>query len=172
MPGCNMRHTFTIVLIFLAAQFIFALPANVVPNFQNPAAGIYTAGQPTGEGFDLLAAKGLRTVINVLPESYCVPDEPATVTGKGMTYRSVPFDTSNFRMETVEHFADVLKSAKKPVLIHCSTGNHAAGMWFAYRILFEDAALEQALTEARIIGLRPELEEKLVGPVLAARRER
>jgi protein tyrosine phosphatase (PTP) superfamily phosphohydrolase (DUF442 family) len=71
----------------------------------------------------------------------------------------------------VERFAYVLETAKKPVLIHCSTGNHAAAVWFSYRMLYEDASLDQALVEARLIGLRPQLEETLIGSVLAARRD-
>ena len=166
-----MKRTFIIFSIFLTSQLLFAIPANLVPNFQHADRGIYTAGQPTTEGFELLASTGLRTVINVLPEKYCVRDEATVVRGKGMTYRSIPFDTSSFRKQTVEQFAEVLKAVKKPVLIHCSTGNHAGGIWFAYRILFENASLDQALAEARLIGMRPELEERLVGPVLEARRE-
>ena len=166
-----MKNALVIAFIFVAS-LLLAIPANQVPNLQSPRQQIYTAGQPTDDGFELLATMGLQTVINVLPEKYCEPAEPATVTRNGMTYRSVPFRTTSFSKQTVEHFAHVLETAKKPVLIHCSTGNHAAGMWFAYRILIEDASLDEALMEARMIGLRPELEEMLVGPVLQARRER
>ena len=166
-----MKRAFTFLAVLMISEFLFAIPANLVPNFQHADQGIFTAGQPTPEGFQLLASMGLRTVINVLPEKYCVRDEAATVRSNRMTYRSIPFDTFSFRKETVEQFADVLKRAKKPVLIHCSTGNHAGGIWFAYRILFDNAPLDQALSEARLIGMRPELEAKLVGPVLEARRE-
>ena len=166
-----MKRTLIILTVFLTSQVLFAIPANLVPNFHHADHGIYTSGQPTHEGFEVLASMGLQTVINVLPEKYCMRDESAIVRQSGMIYRSIPFDTSRFRKEPVEQFAEVLKKAKKPVLIHCSTGNHAGGMWFAYRILYEDAPFDQALAEARAIGMRPELEETIVAPVLQARRE-
>lgn len=164
------KQALTVVIMLIALSLGFSLPANLVPNFQNPQQGIFTSGQPTTEGFELLAQQGLKTVINVLPEKYCIRDEADVVRQNGMTYRTVPFDTVHFRKETIEHFADIIKTANKPVLIHCSTGNHAGGVWFAYRVLYENAPVEVALQEARLIGLRPSLEETLVDSVLAARR--
>jgi uncharacterized protein (TIGR01244 family) len=160
--GFVMKQGLVLFCVFVFAQFLFAIPANVVPNLQSPRPEVYTSGQPTNEGFEQLADQGIKSVINVLPEKYCVRDEAQIVMANGMTYRTIPFNTSSFRKETVEQFADILRTVKKPVLIHCSTGNHVGGMWFSYLYLIENRKLEEALMEARMIGLRPKLEKDLV----------
>ena len=151
------------LLITILATFVFILAYSVdqIPNLQQPQVFVYTSGQPSEEGFRKLSAMGIKTVINVLPENQCVPNESEIVTANNMTYRSVPFHLSGFKKETIEHFAEVLKKAEKPVLIHCATGNHVGGLWFAYRVLEQDIPFEQAISEGRKIGMRPELENAL-----------
>lgn len=149
---------FTILGTFV---FVFGYTVDQIPNLQQPRVFMYTSGQPSEEGFRKLSAMGIKTVINVLPEKQCVPNEQEMVTANSMVYRSVPFHLSGFKKQTIDHFAAVLKKAEKPVLIHCATGNHVGGLWFAYRLLEEDIPVEQALSEARKIGMRPELENNL-----------
>ncbi len=145
------------------------MPAGEIPNLQQPQDKIFTSGKPDQGGFDHIAASGIKTVINVLPERNCVPGEAEIVMSNNMDYRTVPFHLFEFRKETIEQFADVLKNAQKPVLIHCGTGNHAGGIWFAYRVLVEKAPLDEALKEGRMIGMRKELEERLFDWVLENR---
>lgn len=133
-----------------------------VPNFQNPRADVYTSGQPDEAGFRILAEKGIKTVINVLPERQTMQEEASLVARNKMVYRSVPFDLISYRRATIDQFARVLKTSPKPVLIHCSTGNHVGGMWFAYRVLIEKAPLAYALEEGRQIGMKPFLEGSLL----------
>src|SRR4029078_8864839 len=157
-----MKRGIVFLCILTLAEFLFAVPANLVPNLQSPRPEILTSGQPTNEGFEQLANEGIRSVINVLPEKYYVKEEAQIVLANGMVYRTIPFNTTNFRKETVEQFADTLRKIRKPVLIHCSTGNHVGGMWFSYRYLIEKRPLEEALMEARMIGLRLGLEYTIV----------
>jgi uncharacterized protein (TIGR01244 family) len=142
-------------------SFIFGETPNHVPNLHRAGFYVYTSGQPTEEGFQQIAGMGIKTVINVLPERQCVANEREIVVANGMVYRSIPFELTGFRKETIEHFAEILKKAEKPVLIHCSTGNHVGGLWFANRILIDKYPLEQALKEGRKIGMKPELENDL-----------
>ena len=83
-----------------------------------------------------------------------------------MAYVTLPFETTGFKMDTIREFGKMLDTKEKPILIHCSTGNHVAGLWFAYRVLVEKAPLGPALKEARKIGLKPELEDPLFNWVL------
>lgn len=157
------------VLLLTVAFFFGAGAAGLVPNLNSPRASIYTAGQPDEEGFQQLSKMGIKTVINVLPERNCLPDEANLVSANDMVYRSVPFHLNRFRKETIEQFAEMLEDSEKPVLIHCSTGNHAGAIWFAYRMLHEDAPLQVALLEARAIGMKPQVEEPLVDWVMSER---
>ena len=152
----------TILITFLGTLvFVLAFTVDQIPNLQQPQVFIYTSGQPSEEGFRKLSTMGIKTVINVLPEKQCVPNELEIVTANNMAYRSVPFHLSGFKKQTIQHFAEVLKKAEKPVLIHCATGNHVGGLWFAYRLLEQDIPFEQAVSEARKIGMKPQLENDL-----------
>ena len=159
-----MRNILALLLIALGAVLVFA--SDDIPNLQQPRYNIYTAGQPTEQGFKELADMGVKTVLNVLPESECLPDEPGMVTREKMAYLALPFQTSGFKMETLKEFATYMNSQEKPMLIHCSTGNHVGGLWFAYRVLIEKAPVAPALKEARRIGMKPELEDSLFNWVL------
>lgn len=166
-----MKKATFFVVVLAVFSITFAMPPGEIPNLRNPQEQIFTSGQPDEGGFELAAAAGIKTVINVLPERNCLPDEPEIVTSNKMAYRTVPFHLSNFRKETIEQFADVLKRAEKPVLIHCGTGNHVGGLWFAYRVLIQQAPLEEALQEGRIIGMRKDVENSLYDWVLQNRKE-
>src|SRR5574339_325822 len=117
--------SFTLFITLIGTfVFISGYTVDQIPNLQQPQVFVYTSGQPSEEGFRKLSAMGIKTVINVLPEKQCVPNELKMVTANNMVYRSVPFHLSGFKKQTIEHFAEVLKKAEKPVLIHCATGNH------------------------------------------------
>jgi uncharacterized protein (TIGR01244 family) len=157
------------ILTFSAIALLATATGDPLPNLQTPALDIYTAGQPTEEGFQKLASMGVKSVINVLPVKECVPGEENIVQNNKMEYHSFPFDPSSIKLETVQKFGALLKSQKRPVLIHCSTGNHVGGMWFAYRVLVERAPLAIALKEARAIGLKPQMEDAIFNWVVDER---
>jgi uncharacterized protein (TIGR01244 family) len=156
-----MKYGFAVFFSLIVFTFAFSQALDPIPNLQHPQYQIYTAGQPTDEGFRQLATMGIKTVINVLPEKECIPGETQIVTANGMKYITVPFNLNGFNKETILRFAQILDQVEKPVLIHCSTGNHVGGMWFAYRVIAEKAPLWLALKEARQIGMKPQLEDSL-----------
>lgn len=159
------------ILTFSAIALLATAMDDSLPNLLNPRIDIYTAGQPTEEGFQKVAAMGVKSVINVLPEKECMSGEANIVQNNKMEYHSFPFDPATIKLETVQKFGQLLQSQKKPVLIHCSTGNHVGGMWFAYRVLVERAPLAIALKEARLIGLKPQTEDAIFNWVVDEREK-
>ncbi len=157
-----MKHSIPVFIILILITVAFATPTDQIPNLQQPRYNIFTAGQPTDTGFRLAADTGMKTVINVLPEKECVQNEESMVITNKMLYWHFPFETSGFQRETFEQFGWLVASVQKPVLIHCSTGNHVAGLWFGYRVLIDKAPLPVALQEARLIGIKPELENAMI----------
>jgi uncharacterized protein (TIGR01244 family) len=156
--GEKMRNTIALFIILTSFVFAFATITGDLPNLQQIRYQVFTSGQPTNVGYSHLAAMGVQTVINVLPEKECLPGEDSMVRANHMVYFNQPFEPTDLKRKTVEEFAVMLKSVEKPVLIHCSTGNHVGGIWFAYRVLVEKAPLATALKEARRIGIQPEME--------------
>lgn len=156
-----MRISILWIIILAFITFGFSIPAEEVPNFQVARYEVFASGQPTQEGFRLLAESGMKTVINVLPTAECMMNEENMVKTNDMVYEHFPFETSGFKRETFENFAVLLAKAEKPVLVHCSTGNHVGGLWFGYRVLVDKAPLPLALKEARRIGMKSDLEDAM-----------
>lgn len=154
-----MRSILVTAIVFISSIFLCAASDDSIPNLYQPRYMIFTAGQPTLFGMKELSEMGVKTVINVLPERECIPGEDAMVRANQMEYYRLPFDPSGLTLQTIYEFEEKLRTADRPVLIHCSTGNHVGGLWFAYRVLVEKASLAQALKEGRKIGMKPAMEE-------------
>jgi uncharacterized protein (TIGR01244 family) len=166
----RMTMKINIAFVIFSVIFVMGFAGTAgIPNFQSPRYEIYTAGQPNEEGFQQVAAMGVKSVINVLPEKECLKDEEMMVVNNKMIYNKFPFNPSNVNMAMVQKFGQLLQNQEKPVLIHCSTGNHVGALWFAYRVLGEKAGLATALKEARQIGLTPEMENAIFDQVVQER---
>ena len=153
-----MRKILMLLLLLTTVGFSFPGSNDSLPNLYQPRDEIFTSGQPTSTGFNQLSDMGIRTVINVLPERDCIPGESGMVVSEGMKYYQVPFDPQGLNMESIHHFSHLLFTVDRPLLVHCSTGNHAGGMWMAYRVLIEHASPPQAIAEGRMIGMKPAME--------------
>lgn len=124
---------------------------------------VFVAGQPTERALREMRAAGVTTVVNLRtpPEMQRdVPfDERALVTSLGMTYVYLPVRGSAdypYSPETVQRFADVMRTAKGKVLLHCTVGWRASHLWAAYLIKDRGVPVEDALANARAINLMDE----------------
>ncbi len=157
-----MKHSIPVFIVLIFITVVFATSTDQIPNLQQPRYSVFTSGQPTPAGFRLIADTGVKTVINVLPERECQQNEESMVIANKMHYWHFPFETSGFTKETFKQFGWLVTSVEKPALVHCSTGNHVGGLWFGYRVLIDKAPLPVALQEARLIGIKPALENAMI----------
>lgn len=118
--------------------------------------GILTGGQPTPA--DLKAAKemGVASVLSFRKEGEAVGfDEAAEVRRLGMTFISLPWHGEAELSDAVfDEGRSILGKAQRPILVHCATANRVAAIWLAYRTLDEGTSFDQALDEAKRIGLK------------------
>ena len=157
-----MKNAFAFLSILIFCTFAQAESMQGLPNLMEAKNQIYTAGQPGEEGFSQMMKMGIKTVINVLPEGERLSGEPQTAAHYKITYLALPLDIENFNRRTVERFAEMLYAhPERPILIHCSTGNHVGALWFAYLVLMENVPLGIALKEGRRIGMQPWLENMI-----------
>ncbi len=124
------------------------------------------AGQPTEEGFRLLAERGVNVVINLRPESEMQRaiefDEPALVESLGMDYVHIPMTPATFSADDVQRLqASINRPAKvagEPLrfVIHCRSSNRCGGLWAAF--LHENYPFEEpeAIEYGKLAGLRSE----------------
>lgn len=125
--------------------------------------GVIIASQPSAEDFALAQMKGVRTVID-LRHAHEIPnfDERRVVEGLGLAYVNLPwYGPDELTDEIFDGARALLQSVERPILLHCSSANRAAAVWIPWRVLDGGLSLDEALAEARTIGLQtPAFEEK------------
>jgi len=117
---------------------------------------VYLAGQPSADDLALFAELGVKTVVNLRPESEPIGyDERAAAAELGLDYVNVPYnrpeqlDDALFRKGR-----EVLGGAERPLLLHCASGNRVGALWIPWRVLDGGVELEAAVAEAKAIGLK------------------
>lgn len=117
--------------------------------------GVYLASQPDESGFKAVKARGIKTVIDLRHADETEFDEKKIVEGLGMTYVHLPWNgTGELTDEVFDQTREMLESAEKPVLLHCKSANRAGAVWLPFRVLEEGIAVEDAVDEAKAVGLK------------------
>jgi len=117
--------------------------------------GVFLASQPTVTDFEQAKKGGVKTVINLRHASEIKDfDEKAVVEGLGLTYISIPWNgVDELTDQRLDEMRQALKTAERPILLHCSSANRVGAAWLAYRVLDEGLGVEAAREEARVVGL-------------------
>jgi len=129
--------------------------ARNIPRFIKVADELYRGGQPAGDGFEFLKAKGIKTVINLRTDD----KEGEKVRGLGMNYIHIPvrlFIWSKIPREAIEKFFEIVRNpANHPIFIHCRRGADRTGAMVGfYRVSLQGWEGKEAYREAREIGMR------------------
>ncbi|MCB9834097.1 MAG: protein tyrosine phosphatase family protein [Planctomycetes bacterium] len=114
-------------------------------------------GQPSDGDIAALAAAGYRTVVNLRSfEEGDLDAERASVRQAGMTYVAIPFRSAKLLQDA--HFdlgrQWLRDDTARPLYMHCASGNRVGALYIAFRVLDEGADFDQAVAEARSMGLR------------------
>jgi uncharacterized protein (TIGR01244 family) len=119
-------------------------------------ADIYVGGQPGKEDFAELKKLGIKTILNFRKADEISFDENAVVEAQGIAYVHLPFQKAEELTDALlDKAREVLRNPKnRPVLVHCGSANRAAAVWLAYRVLDDKVSWDQAVQEARTMGLR------------------
>lgn len=143
--------TFTVVSAFAGSE------NRNLPNFQKVDDKVYRGAQPTDEGFREIAAKGIKTVIDLREiGEHSQADERKIVTDLGMRYVSIPMHgLSEPKDNLVAAVEKIFNDPDQgPVFVHCKRGADRTGMVVAiYRISHDAWDNKKALTEAKSYGM-------------------
>jgi uncharacterized protein (TIGR01244 family) len=168
----------------LAILALLALPAFAqapeppgfgIPNAALAEEGLLIAGQPTAKQLKAAAKAGYKTVIDLRPlaEDHGFDEEKAARKAK-LEYTNIAVTPDTLDAPTIKYFMTVLSNAGRPALIHCSSGNRASGLYYAWLVLEQGVPEDQAMEQARTAGLSdPELGARvheLVNELKASRR--
>ncbi|HYN19581.1 MAG TPA: sulfur transferase domain-containing protein [Thermoanaerobaculia bacterium] len=138
----------------VSAEEVPVGPGFGIPNATQPEDGLLLAGQPTAKQLKALAKAGYKTVIDLrLPEEDHGFDEAKAARKADLEFSSIPVMPEMLDASTVKFFLTVLGNAQRPVLIHCSSGARAAGLYYAWLVLEQGLAEDDALAQSHAAGL-------------------
>lgn len=167
--GLSMKYSIILMALMAILFTTLAQASGRVPfghqvievqNYSRATEQIAISGMISDGGTQALAATGFKAVIDLRTRNEGTAEEKALVDRAGMMYFNIPTTVAGISKEQVAEFTKIIESTPKPVLLHCGSGNRASAMWASYRIT-QGVEPEVAIEEARKMGLRPPLEEKL-----------
>ncbi len=132
---------------------------------------IFLASQPAKEDFQTAAENGIKTVLNLRAAGELDWDEGAWVKKLGMNYVNIPITPRTFTDQKIDQARKLLRDSKnRPLLVHCASANRVGAIWLAHRVLDHGLDYQQALKEARTVGLRSPVLERIVRQYIAKRQ--
>lgn len=167
-----MKSTVLLLAALIAAVGCASSPAPValpaIDNATSPALGIVSAGRLASADIARLREAGIREVIDLTPDAETPDfDESAAVRTAGLSYSNLPLRGAvDLTRENVLAFDALLRAAKRPLLVHCASGNRV-GAIAALRAAWVDGRnAEDAIGIGKAWGLKSlesEVRRKLDG---------
>jgi uncharacterized protein (TIGR01244 family) len=127
-----------------------------VMNWKEVEPRVFSAGQPGPGDWSVIAANGVRTVINLRPQSEQPGvDAEALVRAHGLDYYSLPVaSAADLSSECVATFASLLERLRpEGVVVHCGSGNRVGALFALARGREPGVTVPEALDYGRRAGL-------------------
>jgi len=118
--------------------------------------GIFLASQPDLNALNQAKEGGVETVINMRhPDELEAFDEAEVVTELGVDYHNPAWNgPEELTDEVFDEYRNLLNTEERPILLHCSSANRVGAIWLAYRALDDGLDVDEALAEAKTVGLK------------------
>jgi uncharacterized protein (TIGR01244 family) len=133
---------------------------------------VYLAGQPSEADLAALGERGVRVVVNLRHAGeFKGFDEREQVEKLGMRYVNLPWSgPEQLTDEVFDANREVLNTTREPMLLHCASANRVGAVWIAWRTLDGGVDIEQAVAEAKRIGLKSQALEDKARSYIARRK--
>ena len=130
------------------------LPA--VANAVSPEPGVVSTGRLAPVDIGRVREAGIRHVIDLTPDAETPDfDEAATVRTAGLAYSNLPLGgPADLTRENVQAFDAMLREAKRPVLVHCASGNRVGAIAALRAAWVEGRSTEDAIAIGKTWGLK------------------
>jgi uncharacterized protein (TIGR01244 family) len=160
------RWTYALVAaLLLAVPVVAQTPDLGITNAVEAEPGLIISAQPTAAQIKSAGKAGFHTVFDLRSRVEDRGFDEEKVTGKAkMAYTNVEVTPDALTQSKVLFFLMMLREAERPVILHCSTGNRAAALYYSWLVLEKGMPEEQALVQAQAAGLR----DPLLGQVVTA----
>jgi tyrosine-protein phosphatase SIW14 len=125
-------------------------------NFGQVGPDLYRGAEPDDTCLDHLAARGVRTIVNLRDERDAAERERLRAAALGMTYVNLPM--SGFGRPALPEvrtiLAALLAPGAGPVFVHCKRGRDRTGVVVAaYRMAHDGWTAGRAIDEAKRFGM-------------------
>jgi protein tyrosine phosphatase (PTP) superfamily phosphohydrolase (DUF442 family) len=155
--------TWLIVAALAVAQTPQTPASPPIRNFLRISSDFCTGGQPRPEHYAQLKAEGVRAVLSLRPPGeYRMDDEVEAVKAAGMKFFDIPVAYTAPTDEQADEFLKITDDpTNRPMFIHCTAAIRAGAFWMIRRIVRDHWNWDDALAEARKVGLvgAPHLED-------------
>jgi uncharacterized protein (TIGR01244 family) len=155
--GARVRHL-PCFIVALAAALLAGCStvgqnATGIQNFAQVSPDLYRGAQPTAAGFKMLAARHVKTVVNLRDTDETDPNEAQLVKDAGMKYYALPQDADKASLKDVEDFLAIVATAPRPIFVHCHAGRDRTGLAVAaYRVCVQKWTAQAAKKELYSYG--------------------
>ncbi|MGI9013066.1 MAG: hypothetical protein ACR2GY_02325 [Phycisphaerales bacterium] len=136
--------------------------------------GVFLASQPAKEDFEQAKKGGVVTVINLRHADEIEDfDEKQVVDDLELAYHNPAWNGPEELTDAIfNEVRGLLKTAERPILLHCSSANRVGAVWLAYRVLDEGLDVEAAVAEAKILGMKSPAYEEMARDYVERMRAR
>jgi uncharacterized protein (TIGR01244 family) len=155
----------TLLIIVSLVQSPASAQGDLPPirNFLKVTPEFCTGGQPRVEHFEQLKKDGVKAVLNLRqPSEHRAEEEQEAVKAAGLKYFNIPVNYQSPSEASVGEFLKITDDpANRPMFIHCTAAIRVGAYWMIRRVLRDGMTVDDALAEARKVGLTqgPHLEE-------------
>jgi uncharacterized protein (TIGR01244 family) len=129
-----------------------------VTNFRHVESTVACAGATTPEAMKAIKDMGFASVVNLREASEKDVDldaASASARTAGLKYIHIPMNGASPDPAVLDRFVEAARAAEnQPMFVHCATGNRAAAVWLAKRVLVDGWPTDRAVEEAEALGLR------------------
>ena len=128
-----------------------------LPGFHRVNDMVYRGAQPKSGGLELLRRLGIKTVINLRDNDARAKQEEVGALNAGLQYFNLPFERwGRPRHQDIEKVLSIINNpANHPVFVHCRRSRSNRMVIAVYRITNDGWTSEQAMSEAKLYGLKP-----------------
>ncbi len=132
----------------------------------SPAPGIVSAGRLQPADMAQLREAGIEQVIDLTPDDETPDfDEASAVRSAGIEYSNLPVrGAEDLTRENVIAFDQLIQNAKRPVLVHCASGNRVGAMAALRSAWIEGQSEDDAIAVGKAWGLKalePQVRERI-----------
>jgi uncharacterized protein (TIGR01244 family) len=155
---CEQMMKLTTVLVVLSGLVGCSTPRELpqVADAVTPAEGIVAAGRLKPDDIERLQHAGIRYVIDLTPDAETPDfDEAEAIRSAGLGYSNLPLRGAiDLTRENAIAFDRMMRDAKRPVLVHCASGNRVGAMAALRAAWIEGKSEEEAVAIGKAWGLK------------------